>query len=233
MAFHATDAHFVPDSGQVPRGGPGVVCLIDDDAEVRSSLSALLGLLGYEVAAFADPLAFLRHKPLAGPAVLLLDVRLPAMSGVNLRDRLVENGVTHPVVFMSGECAAQEIIDAMKGWAVDFLLKPFAREDLERALATAMDRARQQARTEQARTRFAAGLSLLSPRERDVLELMLRGYQNRQISERLAIRADTAKKYRAAICEKFALQDAVDLIELAEAAGTRLSAAARPAAVAE
>lgn len=199
----------------------GQVYLIDDDADVRSGLSTLLDLLGYEVTTFADPAAFLKHRLAPGPAVILLDVRLPAISGVALRDRLVAGGLTHPIVFMSGECAAQEIVDAMKGGAVDFLLKPFSRGDLERALASAMDQARRHDAHERTRARFAEGLVQLSPREREVLALMLRGYQNRQISDRLSIRADTAKKYRSSICEKFGVQDTVDLIELAEATGFR------------
>lgn len=221
MAAHPVPPLSDSDSTVAARGGKGLVCLVDDDADIRASLSALLDLLGYQVATFADPVAFLRQKPIGGPAVVLLDVRLPTMSGVSLRDHLVENGVAHPIVFMSGECAAQEIVDAMKGGAVDFLLKPFTREDLEAALGAAMQQAREQARTERDRTSFAAGLAMLSPREHDVLTLMLKGYQNRQISEKLSIQADTVKKYRAAICGKFAVEDTVGLIELAEASGAR------------
>ena len=179
-------------------------------------LSTLLDLIGYDVVSYGDPAAFIASNPVDDCAVILLDMRLPRMSGLEVRSRLEARGMFYPIVFISSDCAGQEIIDAMKGGAVDFLMKPFSRDALEGAIQSATAIALERHKNQERSARFKSGWALLSPRECDVLELMLLGYQNRHIAQRLGIQPNTIKKYRATICEKFGVATTAQLIEIEE-----------------
>lgn len=193
---------------------PGHVCLIDDDADVRTHLAELLSLLGYEVSTFESAQAFIQRANYGVPMVILLDMRMPGMSGLQLHAHLMEMRVPAAIVYASGHSEKQEIIDAMKQGAIDFLCKPFSREVLEAAIVEAMRKARHLLREDKLNASFRRGLEQLSPREWDVLHLMLNGYQNRQIAVRLNIQPDTVKKHRVVICEKFCVADTAQLIEM-------------------
>lgn len=189
---------------------------MDDNPDIRHNLSHLLRKMGYVVDVFADAAEFVRLSPRASPAVLVLDVRMPRMSGVQLQAHLAALGWHTPIVFISGESEHQEIIQAMKGGAVDFLWKPFPIlsliEAIERGLAQDAQRQEWQVR----RQALARKLRELSAREREVMGLMLQGLGNKALGERLQIQPDTIKKYRAQVLQKMQAQDLPDLMAMCQ-----------------
>ena len=199
---------------QRDQGSQGHVYLIDEDREVRTHVGALLRLLGYDVRTFGDAAAFLDSLAIEYPAVIVLDMHLPGMSGLEVQRRLAEVGSLATILYLSADSERQAIVDAMKAGAADFLWKPVSRDRLAEAVASAMWRSRLEARRFMGLARLRDGLGQLSQREREVFDLMVNGWQNRQIAARLGIRADTVKKHRAVICEKFLVEDTAGLIEL-------------------
>lgn len=194
--------------------GAGHVYLIDDDNDIRTHVGALLRLFGYDVRTFADAASFVAQSALEYPAVVVLDMCMPGMNGLQVQKRLRSEGSLAAIVYLSGNSERQDIIDAMKAGAADFLWKPVPRDALAAAVAQAM------ARSQIASVRFAhqarmrTGLGQLSNREREVYIMMINGLPNRQIASQLGIRADTVKKHRTVICEKFLVEDTAQLIGL-------------------
>lgn len=206
------------DRGRLP--GQGCVYLIDDDRDIRAQLGALLSLLGYDVRTFADPVAFLEAIKPDDPSVVILDMTMPQMSGLEVQQNLEMMADSAAVVlFLSGNSDREQIVRAMKAGAEDFLWKPVSRQELSDTVAAAMERSVD--RTEHLRRLrvLRGGLSQLSARERQIYELMINGHQNKQIATQLNIRADTVKKHRTVICEKFLVSGTPDLIELARTVG--------------
>ena len=194
----------------------GRVFLVDDNPDIRHNLSLLLRKMGYEVDAFEDAEHFLRSAPRMSPAVLVLDVRMPQTSGVQLQAQLKALGWQTPIVFISGESEHTEIIEAMKGGAIDFLWKPFPIQSLvdaiERGLTQDAQRQTLILRGQALRQRLQA----LSAREGQVLLLMLQGLGNKALGERLQIQADTIKKYRALILQKMQARDLPELLAMCQ-----------------
>lgn len=199
----------------------GHVYLVDDNADIRFYLSDLLRQKGYVIESFDSAQAFLQHPMDLFPAVLLLDVRMPHMTGVELQDQLKALGRMTPIVFISGESHTDEIIQAMKGHPIEFLWKPFLLPDLIGAIdqGLAIDAQNRQAWMVQNDIRLK--WQTLSARERDVLALMLEGHTNKGISQRLDILPDTAKKYRAHVLQKMQTPDLADLMALCKGVDVR------------
>lgn len=192
---------------------PGHIYLVDDDPDVRFYLGDLLRQLGYSVATYNDATAFFQQAMDMSPAVVLLDMRMPGLSGVQAQQRLSEIGRRTPVVFISGESQPQEIIDAMKGGAVDFLIKPFNREQLVAAVDKALHQDAE-ARDQFVRlTRVRRLFGSLTEREKEVCFLMLQGHTNLAIGDLTGVQAGTVKKHRAAVLEKFQVDSTAALME--------------------
>lgn len=192
----------------------GHVYLIDDDSDIRTHVGALLRLLGYEVKTFAESTAFVELDMLEFPAVVILDMCMPGMSGLHVQRKLLETGCPATILYLSGNSERQDIIDAMKAGAVDFLWKPVSREVLATSVAEAMAKSMAAATRFAQQARLRAGLEQLSAREREVFTMMVSGLPNRQIATRLGVRADTVKKHRTVICEKFMVEDTAQLIAM-------------------
>ena len=194
----------------------GLIYLVDDSADVRLHLGDLLRRLGYSVETFADAEAFLKARRPASPAVILMDMRMPGLSGLQAQSRLLAQGWSTPVVFISGESHLHEGIQAMKQGAVDFLCKPFGREELVVAVDRALevDRARQV--SQRRRAEIERRLAELSRREREIFFLMLQGHPNREIAEITDVQAGTIKKHRAAVLEKMQVSGTAELLELCQ-----------------
>lgn len=192
----------------------GTAYIVDDDPAMRAALTFTLQAAGLRVDAFESPEGLLRAGPLDTPAVLLLDVRLHEASGVELHARLKALDVATPVVFMSGQSRPQEIVDGFRQGALNFLVKPFSAEDLLAAVdeGLAADRARhdRHGRLERLRHR----LILLTPREREVLRLMLRGLPNRDIAAAHGTVAGTVKLQRASVFAKLQVRGMAELATL-------------------
>ena len=200
----------------------GHVYMVDDNSEIRVHLSALLQRYGYSVSSYASAEEFLERSIEITPAVLLLDMRLPGLSGVELQKRLNDAGRGTPIIFISGESRNDEIIDSFRGGAIEFLWKPFSVEVLLKAIESAV--AKDQRREEQMRKSrpLALRLEMLTPRERQFMLLMLDGHTNKDIAALVGVTADNIKKYRAHIIEKMGVGSLPELIVLCRETGIAL-----------
>ncbi len=192
------------------------VYVVDDDASMRDALTLSLRGAGYRVQAFSGPEGLLRSGPLDSPAVILLDVRLEKQSGVDAHARMQSLGLRTPVIYMSGQSRADEIVRGFRQGALHFLLKPFAAADLLNAVREGLvhDQARQ--RREERANRLHQRLALLTPREREVCRLMVRGLPNREIAALHGTAAGTVKLQRASVLEKLQVEAMSELAALFE-----------------
>ena len=193
-----------------------LVFVVDDDASLRASLQDLLESVGLRVAACASAQEFLRCPPPEGPSCLVLDVRLPGLSGLELQQRLAAGDLALPIIFITGYGDIPMSVQAMKAGAVEFLTKPFRDQDLLDAVHQALARDRQ-ARAQQAeraalRRRFEA----LTPRQRDVMACMVAGLLNKQIAGELGTSEATVKTHRKQVMAKMRAESLADLIRFAD-----------------
>lgn len=190
----------------------GHIYLVDDNHDMRFYLGDMLTLLGYTVDSFDNATAFLEKSMDISPAVILLDMRMPGLNGLALQARLEALGRKTPIVFISGESDKDEIIEAFRLGAVDFLLKPFNREKLCQVVDKAIEMDRQRnlefIHTDALRRSFAT----LSTREQEIFMLIVQGLTNKGIAEVTGIQPGTAKKHRATIYQKFEVNTAAELI---------------------
>lgn len=196
----------------------GHVFLIEDNEELLESLARLLQFAGYQVRAWADSLTFLSQLPNEAPAVVVTDMQMPGMSGLELHATLLEQGRKMPVIYISGESTVSQAIEAMKLKAQDFLTKPFTREQLLSTVATAMERDRIAMQAMISKARLDEALRHLSPRERAVHGLMVKGYNNNEIVDAMSISLPTAKQYKSEVMRKLGVRSLSQLIELSRQA---------------
>ncbi len=192
----------------------GHVFLVDDDDGLRESIAGLLRSVGYKVQSWQSATDFLEAFPRVVPAVLVTDMRMPGMSGVELHAELIRLGRTVPVVYISGESTVPQSIRAMKQGAFDFLVKPFGREELLRAVAGSLEKDRRQMNDFIRSARFEQARAHLSPREAQVHDLLLKGFGNREIVEALGISIPTAKQYKSEVMRKMGVRSLAELISL-------------------
>ena len=191
------------------------IFLIEDDEGLRSDLERALQFCGYTVFSYANPQQFLSEfKPLV-PAVLVTDMRMPKLSGVELQSELVEKGHKIPIIFISGESSDEQIVKAFKNGAFDFLLKPFSREDFLSAVARAIEQDSIAMNDLIRKSRLAESLKTLSPRELQVFHLLAKGYGNRELVDALGISLSTVKEYKSEVMYKLRLRSLAELISLA------------------
>lgn len=173
------------------------VYIIEDDDGLRGTLVDLLSTFGYNVQSWSNPAQFLNELPNAAPAVVVTDMRMPELNGVELHAELLRRGRSLPVIYISGESTVSQGVQAMKLGALDFLIKPFAREDLLEAVARGLERDRQKMQELIQRARLKEILTTLSPRELQVYGLLLQGFSNAEIMASLNISLPTAKQYKS------------------------------------
>jgi FixJ family two-component response regulator len=194
-----------------------LVYVVDDDAGVRDSLSRLLRSVGMEVAGFASVADFARARRPDVCSCLLLDVRLQGASGLDLQDQLNRDGVPLPVVFMTGFGDIPMTVRAMKGGAVDFLAKPFREQDLLDAVHQALARDRERRAKRQAHEALATRYASLTPREKQIMALAVRGLMNKQIAGETGTSEITVKIHRGNAMRKMEAKTFADLVRMAEA----------------
>lgn len=192
----------------------GHIFLVDDNHDIRFYLSDMLIMLGYTVDTFDNATAFLENALDISPAVLLLDMRMPGVNGLELQQRMDALGRKTPIIFISGESDKDEIIEAFRMGAVDFLLKPFNREKLCQVVDKALEIDRQRnhdfVKTDVLRRSF----DTLSVREQEIFMMIVQGLTNKGIAEITGIQPGTAKKHRATIYQKFQINTSAELISL-------------------
>ncbi|WP_408591320.1 response regulator transcription factor [Novosphingobium sp.] len=199
----------------------GCVCVIDDDAEVRGAIGSLLRSSGFEVRLYEGPGAFLSAGLPDEAACLVLDIRLSGENGLEFQERLSAYGISLPVILITGHGDIPMTVRGMRAGAVDFLPKPFGDDQLLAAVAVAIARDRQNraalANVADLRNNFAR----LTPRERDVLGLVVTGLMNKQVAARLDLSEITVKIHRGNVMRKMAAQSLADLVRMAEQLGIR------------
>jgi FixJ family two-component response regulator len=196
-----------------------VVFVVDDDASVRKSLARLVSDAGYTVETFASAREFLARPPSAGPSCVVLDVRMPGLTGLDLQHTLASAAHEIPIIFITGHGDISMSVKAMKAGAVDFLTKPFAGKDLLEAIQRAVTKDRQDIRAEARTDEIRERVHLLTPRESQVFALVVTGMLNKQIAAELGVGEKTVKVHRARVMEKMRAGSVAELVRLADAAG--------------
>ena len=198
-----------------PSSTKGHVCLIEDHADLRADLLRLLQASGYAVKDYSSAIEYLQTEPAQFEGVIVSDMVMPEMSGLELQTELVSRGILLPFVFISGESSDRQIISAMKNRAFDFLLKPFTKNELLDAIDRALGFGEQEKESREHKKDLQHRLSLLSPREREVFFLLARGFSNQEIVRDLEISLPTAKQYKAEVMRKLDIQSLSALMALA------------------
>ena len=183
------------------------IFLIEDDSSQRKSIESLLVFKGFIVQSFKNANDFLSYHDITRPSILISDMRLPDLSGVELYKALINQGENIPIIFISGESSVQQGIDAMKQGAIEFLVKPFNINDLIKAIEKA-------ARIEHKRVNLKTLLKSLSPREKEVFNLLIQGLNNSELMKKINISLPTTKQYKSEVMRKLGVKSLSELISL-------------------
>ena len=203
-----------PEPGEQP-----VVFVIDDDESLRDALATLFRTVGLRAETFASPADFLARKRPANPACLVLDIRLPGISGLEFQDELARANIRIPIIFMSGHADIPMTVKAMKAGALEFLPKPFRDQDLLDAVQRALQQDRTQRQAEQGNAKLRANFERLSSREREVLTFVAAGRMNKQIAADLGLAEVTVKLHRASAMRKMSARSLAELARMAQILG--------------
>lgn len=197
----------------------GTLFIIDDDASVRKSLSLLLSSHGYDTEAYSSSEEFLSRLPFDGLGCILLDLQMDGINGLELQEKLCLYDLTLPIIFITGHGNVSTSVKALRAGAVTFLEKPCPAEILLKAISEALTISRQRVLENQARQLALQKLSILSPREREVLKLIITGMLNKQVAGQLNIAEHTVKLHRQHITEKLGVKSVAEIIYITQLAG--------------
>ena len=190
----------------------GHIYLIDDDYSMRTSLCRMLIELGYIVKDFPSGLSFLENSIPVSPAVILLDMQMPDMTGLDLQEKLLQLGRKTPIVFISGQSHPHQIVTSLKKGAIDFLFKPFNLEDLLKAIALALEFDQRQLKRISSEIETKKCYALLTPREKEVCFWLVKGLLNKEIAVKLGTTDATIKVHKSRVMEKMHVESTQVLV---------------------
>ena len=196
-----------------------LVCVVEDDAPLRASLTNLLRSVGLRVAAFASAQEFLRSPRPEGPSCLVLDVRLPGLSGLELQQQLVAGDLAMPIIFITGHGDIPMTVRAIKAGAIEFLTKPFRDQELLDAVQLGIERDRARRGDAAAISVLKDRLGTLTAREREILQLVVTGRPNKQLAAELGLSEITVKVHRASVLRKMQAKSLAELVRMVDRLG--------------
>jgi FixJ family two-component response regulator len=198
-----------------------IVYVIDDDPLMLGALSMLLRSIDLRVEAFASATEFLQHQLPPVPSCLVLDIRLPRLSGFDLQAELGRLGIKMPVIFITGHGDIPMSVKAMKAGAVDFLTKPFRDQEMLDAVTAALERDRKRCSEEKSHSEVQARFASLTPWERQIMALVTDGLMNKQVAGKIGISERTVKIHRGNLVRKMHAKSLAELVLMAETLGIR------------
>ena len=196
-----------------------IIFIVDDDESLRNALGSLFRSVGFKVGMFGSAAELLEHKFPDIPSCLVLDVRLPRLSGLDFQTELAKANIHIPIIFMTGHGDIPMSVRAMKAGAVDFLAKPFRDQDMLDAVTLALERDRQRRQSDKQLSDVRAKFDTLTQREREVMSLVATGLMNKQIAGELGLSEITVKIHRGQVMRKMAARSLADLVRMAELLG--------------
>jgi len=196
--------------------GAATVFIVDDDASVRKALARLIQSVGLKTQTFASAQELLDQAPPAGPGCIILDVRMPGLNGLELQAELTGRNIRTPIIFITGHGDIQMSVRAMKGGAMDFLIKPFNDKDLLGAIKTAIEKDEYFKAAQTEHSEIQRRHQTLTPREREVLRLVVKGRMNKEIAAELGAAEKTVKVHRARVMQKMQVESVAELVRAAE-----------------
>jgi FixJ family two-component response regulator len=202
-------------------GPPSTVYIVDDDASVRRGLSNLVRSVGLQAEVFASAAEFLAAKRPDAPACLILDVRLPGLSGLDFQAELTKARNQIPIIFITGHGDIPMTVKAMKAGAIEFLTKPFRDQDLLDAVQVALERARVTHQNEQSAAQLRAKFEALTPREQEVMAWVTGGLLNKQVAAEIGVTEITVKVHRGKVTRKMGAKSLAELVRMADMLGIR------------
>jgi FixJ family two-component response regulator len=201
--------------------GQSTVFVVDDDASIRDALKSLFGSVGLQAQAFASAPEFLQAKLPDTPSCLVLDVRLPGLSGLDFQAELAKANIQLPIIFITGHGDIPMTVRAMKAGAVEFLTKPFRDQELLDAVQLGLDRDRARRNSDKAVSSVRARYDSLTPREQEVIGLVTSGLMNKQIAAEIGVTEVTVKVHRGHVMRKMGAKSLAELVRMADALGIR------------
>jgi FixJ family two-component response regulator len=204
-----------------PAEPQAVVIIIDDDGDVRDAVSNLLRSVGLQTKVFASVADFLQWNGPNVPSCLVLDVRLPGLSGLDFQSEMSKSNIQTPVVFMTGHGDIPMTVRAMKGGAVDFLAKPFRDQDMIDAVQAGLDRDRRRRKNVSDTSRLKSAYDELTPREQEIMAMVAEGLMNKQIAGKIGVSEVTVKFHRGNVTRKMGAKSVAELVRMADALGLR------------